>query len=338
VAAAGGREYVAFIVNADCLEFDPNPHLVIAPRAVGGGRWALRRVTPPSQELWDDKPALAVAPDGRVYVVWSRLLDRDTAGIVFSSSRDGGRTWAKPTPVSRRLDFGQLVSAAVASDGTLYVAGVDSHYGIWAARRSSGAKTFSVTGVFAPEDSVASTCMLASYRPIPESANRCLGPDPSIAVTRDRVFVTFAGQPYATDGVTVATLDRDLRVRSRRRVGAHGDTAQFWPASTVDPTSGRLWVCYYDTSGDPSRKRAWYVCTSSLDGRRWTRPVRSSPESADVRALWEDARIWGFGDEIGYGGYTTVAVADGDVHPLWIDTSDPNGRKQEIFSATLRAR
>ena len=331
----GGRELVAFIVSADCLEFDPSPHLVVASRPAGGGTWLVRRLTAPSQELWDDKPALAAAPDGRVYAVWSRLLDRDTAAIVFSSSRDGGRTWSKPKPISREIDFGQLVSATVAADGTLYVAGVDSHFGIWAARRAPRAKAFAVKGVFAPEDNVASTCMLASYRPIAESANRCLGPNPSVAVMRDRIFVTFAGQPYATDGVTVAVLDRNLDVLSRRRIGPSGGTAQFWPAATVDASTQRLWACYYDTSGDSSRKKAWYVCTSSRNGRTWTTPVRASAESADVTALWEDARIWGFGDEIGYGGYTAVAASNGVVHPFWIDTSDPNGRKQEIFTATL---
>jgi hypothetical protein len=157
-------------------------------------------------------------------------------------------------------------------------------------------------------------------------------------VTHDRVYVTFAGgEPYSTDGVTVAALDRGLHVLSRRRVGGTGTTAQFWPASAVDRSSGRLWACYYDTTGDPSRKQAWFTCTSSLDGRRWSTPVRASPASADVEVLWEDSRIYGFGDEIGYGGYTALAAADGVAHPLWIDTRDVAGKKQEIFAARISA-
>jgi peptide/nickel transport system permease protein len=336
--APDGRQYVALIVNAHCLEFDPSPYLVVASRPAAGGTWIVRRVVPPSDEHWDDKPALAVAPDGRVYVVWSRLLTRDTATIVVSSSRDLGRTWSHPKPISLRLEFGQLVNATVAPGGSLYVVGLDSFYGIWVARSPAAGKHFVVRAVATLQDSVASTCVLASFRPIPFQANRCLGPDPSVAMTRNRVYVTFAGgEPYSTDGVTVATLDRGLHVLSRRRIGGTGTTAQFWPASSVDRRSGRLWVCYYDTTGDPSRKQAWFTCTSSLDGRRWRTPVRASAVSSNVEVLWEDSRIYGFGDEIGYGGYTALAAADGVAHPLWIDTRDLGGRRQEIFSARLRA-
>jgi hypothetical protein len=266
------------------------------------------------------------------------LLNRDLSAVVVSSSSDHGRTWSHPKPISRRLDYGQLVTATVSPDGTLYVAGVDSYFGIWAARSTPGGR-FVVKQVYAPQDSVASTCMLSNYRPIPAQANRCLGPDPSVTVAGERVFVTFAGgEPYSTDGVTVAVLDRSLSVVSRGRIGtANAKTAQFWPASTVDPQTNRFWVCYYDTSGDPSSKQAWYVCTSSRDGRRWSSPVRAAPLSADVESLWEDARVYGFGDEIGYGGYTAVVAAHGAAHPLSIDTRNLAGRQQEILTATLRA-
>jgi hypothetical protein len=112
---------------------------------------------------------------------------------------------------------------------------------------------------------------------------------------------------------------------------------QSWPASTIDPQTRRLWVCYYDTSGDPSRKQARYACTSSRDGRRWSRPVRAAAFSADVESLWEDARIYGFGHGIGYGGYTAVVAEHGIAHhPLWIDPRDVTGRAQEVFTALVR--
>jgi len=34
-------------------------------------------------------------------------------------------------------------------------------------------------------------------------------------------------------------------------------------------------------------------------------------------------------------GYTALAAADGVAHPLWIDTRDLGGRKQEIFAARI---
>jgi hypothetical protein len=45
--------------------------------------------------------------------------------------------------------------------------------------------------------------------------------------------------------------------------------------------------------------------------------------------------VYSYGDVIGYGGMTSLAAAHGAVHPLWIDTRDLGGRKQEVFGATL---
>jgi hypothetical protein len=96
-----------------------------------------------------------------------------------------------------------------------------------------------------------------------------------------------------------------------------------------------LWACFYDTSGDSSRKKAWFTCTRSADGRRWSRPVRAADAWASPDVLWQDARLYEFGDLIGYGGYTSVAVAGGKAHPMWIDTRDLDGNKQEVYGATL---
>ena len=58
--------------------------------------------------------------------------------------------------------------------------------------------------------------------------------------------------------------------------------------------------------------------------------------SASPEVLWEDARVYAYGDILGYGGYTALTVARGTAHPFWIDTRDLAGKKQEVFSATVR--
>ena len=90
---------------------------------------------------------------------------------------------------------------------------------------------------------------------------------------------------------------------------------QFWPASAVDASTGKLWACFYDTSGDSDRQHAWFTCTSSRDGKRWSTPVRATSESQNQGVLWEDARIAGYGDSGGYGGYVGVAAAGGVAYP-----------------------
>jgi hypothetical protein len=336
--APNGREYVAFTVNHNCVDNDPNPYLVVASRNRPGGRWSVQRVTRPSAYSWDDRPALAAGPGNRVQVVWTRLISDTRATLVISASEDRGTSWTRPRIVSDLLVFPQLASITIGAHGTVYVAGVDLHFGgIWVGRAASARAPFTVREAAELDDSVAATCMLASYQPVPTQSNHCLGPNPTVAATADRVFVVYAGgSPYSLAGVSVAVFDSHLHRRSRNRIASHkGRSAQFWPSAAVDRRTGELWACYYDTSGDSSMKRAWFVCTRSRDGRTWLRPVRAAESSADVAVLWEDARIFGFGDEIGYGGYTGLAVANDVAHPLWIDTRDLAGRKQEIFTARI---
>jgi ABC-type dipeptide/oligopeptide/nickel transport system permease subunit len=85
----------------------------------------------------------------------------------------------------------------------------------------------------------------------------------------------------------------------------------------------------------PRSCAAWYTCTSSTDGRHWAKPVRAARDAASPDVLWEDARVYPYGDVIGYGGTTSVVAGHGSAHPLWIDTRDLGGRKQEVFGATL---
>jgi ABC-type dipeptide/oligopeptide/nickel transport system permease subunit len=334
----GGRQFVAFTISGTCQQYDQTPYVAVAARASAGAKWKLTRLAPKRiSDFWDDYPSIAAAPDGRVYVAWSRLLRWTYEGIVVSSSADGGRTWTKPHLVSSKLKFPRLASTTVAPDGTLYVTGIDAERGVWIARSTDGAKSFRVAKVAPLPNNHAADCATASGHPTPFQGIRCLGPNPNVVATNDRVFVTYGvGLPGEPQSVRVGVLDRSLRPLWGGPVGPADTKAdRFWPASTLDAATGRVWTCFYDTSGDSSRKQAWYSCTSSADGRRWTKPIRAARDSSSPDVLWEDARVYEYGDVIGYGGTTSVTAAGGAIHPLWIDTRDLGGRKQEVFGATL---
>lgn len=335
-----GRQYAAFIVNPYCTVESPYPYLVVASRADSRAKWLVRRVGVRSAiNLFDAKPAIATAPDGRVYVAWTRLLSRTYATTVISSSVDGGRTWSVPLVASRALVHPQLVSITVERRGTLYLAGVDARLGVWIARSADHGTHFSVHRAATLPGNQAATCaFLAKKYPIPFEANHCNGPNPTVVATGRSVFVIYAApEPNGTQGIRVAAFDDELRLRWRGRVGPpeQGKADQFLPASAVDTRSGTLWTCYYDTSGDPSRRQAWFSCTISRNGRAWATPVRTTVVSANQEVLIEDARIYGFGDLLGYGGYTGLAVTRGTAHPLWIDTRDLGAKLQEVFGARL---
>jgi ABC-type dipeptide/oligopeptide/nickel transport system permease subunit len=333
-----GRQFVAFTVSGTCQQYDQTPYVAVAVRAGPAAKWRVTRLAPKrTSDFWDDHPSVATAPNGRVYVAWSRLLRWTYEGIVVSSSADGGRTWTEPRLVSRRLSFPRLAATTVAPDGALYVTGIDARFGVWIARSTDGGTTFRLARVAALPGNHAADCATASGHPTPYQGIRCVGPSPSVSATNDRVFVTYGvGLPGESQSVRIGVLDSSLQARWRGPIGPSDTEAdRFWPASTLDSTAGRLWACFYDTSGDSSRTHAWYTCTSSADGRHWAKPVRAARDSSSPDVLWEDARVYSFGDVIGYGGTTSVAAAHGTAHPLWIDTRDLGGRKQEVFGATL---
>jgi hypothetical protein len=335
-----GRQYVAFTEKSICVNgTDLTPYLVVASRKGDGTDWTTRRVTRPATSFgFDDKPAISVGDDGRAYVAWSRLYGRLFQTTVISSSDDGGRTWSKPLMVDRKLVQPQLVTIAAGARGVVYLAGVDAK-GIWVGRSTNGGRNFSVRQGVAPlPGSQAATCVIFGKYVLPQQAVKCLGPNPTITLGRDRVFVTYGvnGSDQSQD-VGVAVFDRSLRPIRRGPIGpVKKKTDQFWPSSAVDAATGKLWACYYDTTGDSQRQHAWFVCTSSRDGRNWTTPVRAASPSANPGVLWADASIGGYGDSTAYGGYTAVAAAHGVVHPLWIDTRNIAGNGEEAFASVLR--
>jgi hypothetical protein len=340
--APNGRQFIAYTEKGICgMGPDLTPYLVVASRSGSRGPWLLRRVTRPAVPFgFDDKPAIAVARDGRVYVAWSRLLKRAYQTTVVSSSDDGGKTWSSPRPVDRRLVQPQLVSLASGTGATVYIAGVDAG-GIWVGRSQDAGRSFEVRHAARLPGNAAAKCIVFGKFLLPQQAVRCLGPNPTVTATKGRVYVTYAVTgANGTQDVEFLAFDSALDSRRRGRVGPpEKDKAdQFWPVSALDPRTRELWACYYDTSGDGERKSAWFSCTLSRDGRHWSTPVRATSDSANVGVLWEDARIFGYGDSGGYGGYAGLAAANGVAHPLWIDTRNIAANAEEVFGAILSAK
>jgi hypothetical protein len=340
-----GRQYVAFTEKAICAPGpDLTPYLVVASRSGPKGSWLVRRITHPATTFgFDDKPAIAAAADGRVYVAWSRLLRSRYQSTVVSSSADGGKTWSAPLQVDPSLQQPQLVTIATGRKREVYIAGVDVRRGIWIGRSRDAGRHFVIRQAAPLPGNQAATCIVFGKFLLPQQAVRCLGPNPTVVVGKSRVYVTFGTIGIdQTQKIGVAVFDRSVRNRLwLGRVGRLPETKkadQFWPSGAVDPVTGDLWSCYYDTSGDAKREKAWFSCTVSRDGRHWATPVRPARASANVQVLWEDARIYGYGDSGGYGGYTGVSAAGGAAYPLWIDTRNVDARGEEVFGARLPAR
>jgi hypothetical protein len=64
-----------------------------------------------------------------------------------------------------------------------------------------------------------------------------------------------------TPDIFLTALDRGLKPLFRAQVNPpdSGKTQQLFPAAAVDPSTGALWACWYDTTFDPNAHRVWYT-------------------------------------------------------------------------------
>jgi hypothetical protein len=344
-----GRQYYSFIRTTPCRT--GHPRLFVASRAGSRAAWGTPvPVNPLRTSVADDKPAIAVdaSPSSpyrnRVYAAWSRLSHNQVLSIVLSHSDDGGRTWSRIVKVNRTGDQETYASVAVSRGGTVYVTWDDeSGYRLQIARSTDGGAHFE------PERQVIAFSIVpipscGSGILIPASLRVCLHPNPIVSVDRSRgprsgrVYLSYAKTDSGGDeGVFVKAFDSRLRPL----LGGPNDDGvpvapvprltrpdQFWPAPAVDSSSGALWVCYYDTTGDPARQRAFYACTVSRNGgRTWASSVRAASVASDETQPGADLRQ--------YGDYEGLAVANGVAHPIWTDSRDLGTLGEEIYTTRL---
>jgi hypothetical protein len=95
----------------------------------------------------------------------------------------------------------------------------------------------------------------------------------------------------------------------------------------VDETTGRIAVMYYDTVGDPGRKKTdvWYQ-TSIDNGATWSAAVKITTAQTDETIAGADG-----GNQ--YGDYNSLSIFAGKIFPIWTDRR--SGGKEEIWTAPI---
>ena len=345
----GGRQYFSFDRSVPCTGDAPS-RVYVSHRDGPNATWSAPvLVAPLGRARVDDKPAIAVdvspvSPHrGRVYVAWARLSRRVVYSIVLSHSDDHGRSWSRPVKVNHAGDDLNYATLAVARNGVVYVAWTDSlRYSVLIARSSDGGAHFS------PEVKAAAFIVISIPQcgmgiVVKAEPRACIQPNPTVTVDATggrfsgRVYVSYTGTDYSGDrGASLTTFDSRLRPLAglpllghhrnvTRAVGAP-KSDQFWAQSAVDQSSGAVWLCFYDTAGDPADTKVYYSCGVSRDGgRRWTRPVRAATAPSDESQPG--------GRQYGY--YQGLAVAGGVAHPIWTDARDLGMLGEEIYTTRL---
>lgn len=330
VAVVGRTQVLAFLASTPCGD-DITPYLVVSTRDGVSGRWTeARRILPSAWQYgFDDAPAIAADPARKlVYLVWSRGLTAHTEGTVVSRSEDEGKTWSKPVVVAPAANEAHLPTLAVAPNGAVYVGGIDNRHGIWVAKSTDHGRTFSEPAqVGHLRANPSATCAASAQQPLPKEETSCNGPNPTLLATKAGPLVVYddAGVNRTQDVVTAGPGFATTIPPPDK-----GKTQQFFPAAALDAQTGVLWACWYDTTFDPNAHRAWFTCSASRDGRRWTPPERAAATPTDVNDLFTDlAGANGF--------YPAVTAGNGSAHPVWIGVNSTSFQ-QELVTATLSER
>jgi hypothetical protein len=341
---ADGRELISYLVAPCRTRSDDNRTSVYVSRRRGpSGPWAAVRVARPLRIAANDKPTLvwdtaaASRYAGRAYVAWSRIRRVTDTTLVVAHSDDAGATWSKPVRIESPavLPSDLFASLAIAPSGDVYAAWTNVSHAVFVARSSDGGESFGPAATVQSDTFFASVCyFLRISTPVPAQSRRCVTTTPTVVASRTGVTVVYARPAPNGRGLDVfaRSYDRLLTARHKaRRVNPpDGKVAsdQFEPVAALDPRSGLIWVCFYDTKGDPARQSVRFSCTASTNGIRWRapRPV-ASVRSNETRAP---------ATRFQYGDYQGLAVGrDGVAHPVWTDSRDLQRRGEEIYTTAL---
>jgi hypothetical protein len=346
-----GRQYYSFVRSTPCTTGPP--HLYVASRPGPAATWGKPVLVAPLRlSRFDDKPAIAVdnSPSSphhnRVYVAWTRVSRNGVLSILVSHSDGGGRTWSPLVRANRTGTEETYASIAVSRSGIVYVAWNDiTNFHINISRSTDGGAHFG------PERKAAAFTIVTiphcgSGIVIPAQRLTCVQPNPIVSVDTSagpysgRVYVTYTTTAFFGDqGASVTVFNSRLRILLGRSSGTvpglqvapapKGENSdQFWTQSAVDPSTGAVWICFYDTRGDPKRTSALYSCSvSNNGGGTWAPPVHAATVASNETQPGADPHE--------YGDYEGLAVAGGVAHPIWTDSRDLETLAEEIYTTTL---
>jgi hypothetical protein len=275
--------------------------IAVAVSTDGGATWSAPRMVSyvASNNVFNDKEWMTVAPDGTVYLTWTRFFTDPKHGyrespIVLSKSVDGGNTWSgwvKVSDASHPYDQGS--NPVVGPDGTVYVAYEGATPGsgyaqdaLVAARSTDGGATFTnaeVTRIYDDLDCYpiqepgAQDRQTLSYEQFRINSFPNVALDPTIGTTGKISIVWADNRNHAScghggtsfDGTTGPTTNQVFLVTSTD--GVTWSTPQQITTGTEDKvypsiasSGGRTAIGYYTRAYSPTPTASDLSCARQL--------------------------------------------------------------------------
>jgi hypothetical protein len=274
---------------------------------------------PPKQQ---DKEWLAVdftdSPwHDNIYMCWTEFDSygsgdpNDSTRVLFSRSTTAGVTWSDPIRVSDQDGDGEDgddtfegAVPAVGPDGEIYVAWAGREL-IWFDKSTDGGLTFGHDIIVTAQPGGWVFNIPGIYRCNGLPITACdIGDSPY----RGNVYVLWSDQRNGTDDTDVfliTSADGGVTWGEIIRVNDDvGPAQQFFPWITVDPTTGKIWVVFYDRRATVGNEtEVW--CAMSDDGGDTFVNFRVSATSFTPIA------------SVFFGDYINIAALDDKVYPIW---------------------
>jgi hypothetical protein len=293
--------------------------------------------------MWVDRSTTSPFKD-QIYCAWHN----DTHGYVARRTTGPGAAWHTAVQVTGSETTGSPTGNDIKSNsaGEVFIFWPDDgSHKLWFAKSTKGAAHFG-----APAE-IATICARSLEISIPADTDR-----------KTRVFVTGGCYRTATKDMVYAMWP-DLSSKSDCGGGhgpdSHADSNckeriwftrsidggkkwetprmindqpskndQFFSHLVVDETDGRLVAIYYDTVGDPARKKSnIWLQSSSDDGQTWSAATKITTAPTDE--CFESP----VGESGRYGEYIGLSGVAGNFFACWTDRR--GGDHEEIWGATI---
>jgi hypothetical protein len=212
---------------------------------------------------------------GNIYVGYTHDYNTDfNSGntIFFNRSLNGGNTYETPSLISSINDYEEFPGMAITLDGLLIIGWITEPPGdtVFYTRTSDdGGNTFQPAAIVAPVD--------VPPDPLPGYSFRCLtypnlGADISnVPTTRGNVYAVYQdySQGYSDIFIAVSTDFGQNWGTPTSITGSPAGTQNFFPAITVSPSDGAVFVSYY-TNRVNAPELDVYLATSRDGGNTFT--------------------------------------------------------------------
>nr|WKN38802.1 sialidase family protein [Tunicatimonas sp. TK19036] len=283
-----------------------------------------------------DKEWATVNPqNNHLYISWTEFDKygsrdpRDSSFILLSKSTNQGRTWSKPKRINQKagncLDDDRTVEGAVPTvgpEGQVYVAWAYNDT-LYFDRSTDEGKTWLAQDIVVADQP-------RGWSQTIDGMDRCNGMpvtvcDISNSPHRGTIYVNWTDQRNGRDDTDVwISKSNDSGTTWSEPIRVNDDEAghqQFLTWMALDPTTGYLYVVFYDRRNTKGKDTDVYLAYSTDGGENFT-----NLKLTDQPFTLNDASVF-FGD------YNNIAAYGGHIYPVW---TQQKGKKLSVWTALIR--